>query len=47
VGPHGVVLPAASLGAGASVGPASLVLRGESIPAGSRWTGNPVAPVTA
>ncbi|HYQ75061.1 Pls/PosA family non-ribosomal peptide synthetase [Cellulomonas sp.] len=47
VGPHGVVLPAASLGPGASVGPASLVLRGESIPAGSRWTGNPVAPVTA
>ena len=47
VGPHGVVLPAARLGAGASVGPASLVLRGESIPAGSRWTGNPVAPVTA
>lgn len=47
IGPHGVVLPAASLGATASVGPASLVLRGESIPAGSRWTGNPVAPVTA
>jgi non-ribosomal peptide synthetase-like protein len=47
IGPHGVVLPAAGLGASASVGPASLVLRGESIPAGSRWTGNPVAPVTA
>ncbi len=47
IGPHGVILPAASLGAAASVGPASLVLRGESIPAGSRWTGNPVAPVTA
>jgi non-ribosomal peptide synthetase-like protein len=47
IGPHGVVLPAAALGAAASVGPASLVLRGESIPAGSRWTGNPVAPVTA
>ena len=44
IGPHGVILPAASLGAAASVGPASLVLRGESIPAGSRWTGNPVAP---
>jgi non-ribosomal peptide synthetase-like protein len=47
IGPHGVILPAAGLGAAASVGPASLVLRGESIPAGSRWTGNPVAPVTA
>lgn len=47
IGPHGVILPAAALGTTASVGPASLVLRGESIPAGSRWTGNPVAPVTA
>jgi non-ribosomal peptide synthetase-like protein len=47
LGPHGVVLPAASLGAGAAVGPASLVLRGESIPAGSAWTGNPVVPVGA
>ena len=45
LGPHGVVLPAASLADGASVGPASLVLRGDAIPAGSRWTGNPVAPV--
>jgi non-ribosomal peptide synthetase-like protein len=44
IGPHGVVLPASTLGAGAAVGPASLVLRGETIPAGSRWTGNPVAP---
>jgi len=47
LGPHGVVLPAASLGAGAAVGPASLVLRGEAIPAGSAWTGNPVVPVGA
>ncbi|MBO3084503.1 Pls/PosA family non-ribosomal peptide synthetase [Cellulomonas fengjieae] len=44
LGPHGVVLPAASLDDGARVGPASLVLRGDTIPAGSRWTGNPVAP---
>ncbi len=44
LGPHGVVLPAASLDDGARVGPASLVLRGDAIPAGSRWTGNPVAP---
>jgi len=47
LGPHGVVLPAASLGEGAAVGPASLVLRGEAIPAGSTWTGNPVVPVPA
>jgi len=47
IGPHGVVLPAAHVGDGASVGPASLVLRGDHIPAGSRWAGNPVAPVPA
>ncbi|GIG21784.1 amino acid adenylation protein [Cellulomonas chitinilytica] len=47
LGPHGVVLPAASLGDGSAVGPASLVLRGEAIPAGSAWTGNPVVPVGA
>ncbi len=44
VGPHGIVLPAACLQARSTVGPASLVLRGESVPAGSRWTGNPIAP---
>lgn len=44
VGPHGVVLPAASLGAGTTVGPASLVMRGDPLPDGSRWLGNPVAP---
>lgn len=47
LGPHGVVLPEAGLGAGACVGPASLVLRGEAVPAGSRWAGNPIAPWTA
>jgi non-ribosomal peptide synthetase-like protein len=44
LGPNGVILPAASIGQGATVGPGSLVLRGESVPAGSRWTGNPIAP---
>jgi non-ribosomal peptide synthetase-like protein len=44
LGPHCVILPAASLGDAATVGPASLVLRGETVPAGSRWTGNPIAP---
>ena len=43
-GPHGVILPAASIGAGATVGPASLVMRGEHVPAGTRWAGNPIAP---
>jgi non-ribosomal peptide synthetase-like protein len=44
LGPHSVILPAASLGAGATVGPLSLVLRGDVVPASSRWTGNPIAP---
>lgn len=44
LGPRGVILPAAVLAPGAVVGPASLVLRGETVPAGSRWVGNPIAP---
>ncbi|QAY69888.1 Pls/PosA family non-ribosomal peptide synthetase [Xylanimonas protaetiae] len=47
VGPHSVVLPAARLGAGTVAGPASLVMRGEVLPQGSRWQGNPVAPWAA
>jgi acetyltransferase-like isoleucine patch superfamily enzyme len=46
LGPNGVILPAAEIAAGATVGPGSLVLRGETVPAGSRWTGNPIAPWT-
>ena len=44
LGPHSVILPAARIGANATVGPASLVMRGESVPAGSRWSGNPIGP---
>lgn len=44
MGPHGVILPAARIGSGGTVGPASLVMRGESVPAGSYWMGNPVSP---
>ncbi len=44
MGPHSVVLPAASIGADATVGPASLVMRGEHVPARTRWAGNPIAP---
>ncbi|WP_232318075.1 Pls/PosA family non-ribosomal peptide synthetase [Neomicrococcus aestuarii] len=44
MGPHGVILPAAELGSSATVGPASLVMRGESIPASTYWMGNPVHP---
>lgn len=44
MGPHGVILPAASIGVGGTVGPASLVMRGETVPAGTYWMGNPVSP---
>jgi hypothetical protein len=27
-----------------TVGPASLVMRGEGVPVGSRWSGNPIGP---
>ncbi|WP_250212478.1 Pls/PosA family non-ribosomal peptide synthetase [Acrocarpospora catenulata] len=43
LGPHGVVLPAATVGEHTTVGPASLVMRGESLPARTRWFGNPIA----
>ena len=47
LGPHCVALPAAKLGAGATVGPASLVMRGDEVPPSTRWQGNPIAPWNA
>ncbi|WP_228823137.1 Pls/PosA family non-ribosomal peptide synthetase [Nocardia blacklockiae] len=44
LGPHCVALPAARIGAGATVGPASLVMRGDTVPPSTRWQGNPIAP---
>lgn len=44
LGPHSVILPAATIGSHATVGPASLVMRGETVPVGSRWSGNPIGP---
>jgi non-ribosomal peptide synthetase-like protein len=44
LGPHCVALPAARLGTGATVGPASLVMRGDEVPPSTRWQGNPIAP---
>jgi non-ribosomal peptide synthetase-like protein len=44
LGPHSVILPAAAIGAHATVGPASLVMRGETVPVGTRWSGNPIGP---
>lgn len=44
LGANSVVLPAASLGRHATVGPVSLVMRGESVPDKTRWVGNPIGP---
>ncbi|MGC7098926.1 Pls/PosA family non-ribosomal peptide synthetase [Amycolatopsis lurida] len=43
LGPHGIVLPGAGIGARTTVGPGSLVTRGDEVPADSRWLGNPIA----
>ena len=42
LGPHGIVLPGASIGGSTTVGPGSLVTRGDAVPAHSRWLGNPI-----
>lgn len=42
LGPNSIVLPGSSLGAHASVGAGSLVMRSESIPASTTWNGNPI-----
>ena len=44
LGPHCVALPACRIGASATVGPASLVMRGDEVPPSTRWQGNPIAP---
>jgi len=44
LGPHSVALPAARLSAGVTVGPASLVVRGDEVPPSTRWQGNPIRP---
>jgi len=44
LGPHCVALPAARIGTAATVGPASLVMRGDEVPPSTRWQGNPIAP---
>ncbi|GAB2977227.1 amino acid adenylation protein [Amycolatopsis acidiphila] len=43
LGPHGIVLPGATIGARTTVGPGSLVTRGDAVPADSRWLGNPIS----
>ncbi|MBO0843803.1 MAG: amino acid adenylation domain-containing protein [Nocardioides sp.] len=44
LGPHSVILPAATIGRHATIGPVSLVMRGESVPSRTRWSGNPIGP---
>jgi len=44
LGPNSVILPAATIGRHATVGPVSLVMRGEGVPSRTRWIGNPVGP---
>lgn len=44
LGPNSVILPAATVGRHATIGPVSLVMRGESVPDKTRWIGNPIAP---
>jgi non-ribosomal peptide synthetase-like protein len=42
LGPNGIVLPGASVGARTTIGPGSLVTRGDAVPSDSRWIGNPI-----
>ncbi len=41
---HSVALPASTIGKAATVGPGSLVMRGDRVPANSLWQGNPIEP---
>lgn len=43
---HSVMLPASRIGEATTVGPGSLVMRGDDVPAHSHWQGNPIATTT-
>ena len=45
IGPRSTVLYSASVDALAQLGPMTLVMKGETLPAASRWAGNPAAPL--
>jgi non-ribosomal peptide synthetase-like protein len=47
MGPRSAVLYSAKVGDNARLGPLTLVMKGENIPAASRWEGCPAAPATA
>ncbi|MFD5560311.1 Pls/PosA family non-ribosomal peptide synthetase [Kitasatospora griseola] len=42
LGPGGIVLPGSTVGERTTLGPASLVMRAETVPADTRWLGNPI-----
>ena len=44
LGDHSVALPASLVDASATIGPGSLVMRGDRVPAHTRWQGNPIEP---
>lgn len=44
VGSRSIILYSARIGDGASLGPLTLVLKGEDIPPGTRWIGSPAEP---
>ena len=44
VGARSTILYDTMVGAGARLGPMTLVTKGERLPAGTRWTGSPAAP---
>ncbi|MFC7362705.1 Pls/PosA family non-ribosomal peptide synthetase [Nocardioides astragali] len=44
LGPNSVILPAATIGRHTTVGPVSLVMRGEVVPPRTCWIGNPIGP---
>ena len=43
LGPNSIVLPGGCIEKGGTVGGGSLLMRGESVPANSAWSGNPLA----
>lgn len=45
LGAHSVALPASVIRESATVGPGSLVMRGDDVPASTTWQGNPIEPM--
>ncbi|MDU5017225.1 MAG: hypothetical protein E6X13_04060, partial [Corynebacterium sp.] len=41
---HSVALPASLIGKASTVGPGSLVMRGDRVPTNAVWQGNPIEP---